>query len=124
MIPVIHYSFYCYLKIKAIYISVLFVLSVSSVIGTSTAACSKPQFRPFKAILFIALGLYGINKLNIYKKSSFNLFRCCSGNSCMYSSRFATYVSNGIFISLYYGCNIYCRWCYLCSSNTRTIFSR
>ncbi len=71
MIPVIHYSFYCYLKIKAIYISVLFVLSVSSVIGTSTAACSKPQFRPFKAILFIALGLYGINKLNIYKKKVF-----------------------------------------------------
>ncbi|CAF1373264.1 unnamed protein product [Rotaria sordida] len=29
-------------------------------IGTSSAACSKPRYRPFKAILFIALGLYGV----------------------------------------------------------------
>jgi adiponectin receptor len=63
MIPVIHYSFYCYLKLKAIYIGVLFVLSVASIIGTSSAACSKPQCRPFKAILFIALGLYGIKTI-------------------------------------------------------------
>ena len=28
-------------------------------IGTSSVACSKPKCRPFKAILFIALGLYG-----------------------------------------------------------------
>jgi adiponectin receptor len=63
MIPVIHYSFYCYLKLKAIYIGVLCILSVSATIGTSSAACSKPQFRPFKAILFIALGLYGMKKL-------------------------------------------------------------
>jgi adiponectin receptor len=62
MIPVIHYLFYCNFKIKTIYISVLFVLSVASVIGTSSAVCSKPQCRPFKAILFIALGLYGMKK--------------------------------------------------------------
>jgi len=59
MIPVIHYLFYCYFKLKPIYIGVLFFLSIASIIGTSTAACAKPQFRPFKAILFIALGLYG-----------------------------------------------------------------
>lgn len=59
MIPVIHYSFYCYFKLKTIYIGVLFFLSIASMIGTSSAACAKPQFRPFKAILFIALGLYG-----------------------------------------------------------------
>ncbi len=60
MIPVIHYAFYCHLKLKAIYIGVLFILSTASIIGTSSAACSKPHCRPFKAILFIALGLYGI----------------------------------------------------------------
>jgi adiponectin receptor len=60
MIPVIHYFFYCNLKLKIIYISILLAISVGSVVGTSSAACSKPQFRPFKAILFIALGLYGI----------------------------------------------------------------
>lgn len=60
MIPVIHYSFYCYFKLKTIYIGVLFFLTIASIIGTSSAACAKPQFRPFKAILFIALGLYGM----------------------------------------------------------------
>ena len=64
MIPVIHYAFYCHFKLKAIYIGVLFVLSTASIIGTSSAACSKPHFRPFKAILFIALGLYGMNENN------------------------------------------------------------
>jgi predicted membrane channel-forming protein YqfA (hemolysin III family) len=34
-------------------------------IGTSSAACSKPRYRPFKAILFIALGLYGRNKIDL-----------------------------------------------------------
>jgi len=127
MIPVIHYYFYCSLKLKTIYISVLLVLSIASVIGTSSAACSKPQFRPFKAILFIALGLYGMKKFNfLFSRILFLFlfeFRCCSGNSCMYYLRFTTYVSHGIFISLSDGCNIYCRWCYLCSSCTRTIFS-
>ncbi|CAF1357982.1 unnamed protein product [Rotaria magnacalcarata] len=60
MVPVIHYLFYCSLQFKTIYISVLFVLSIVSMIGTSSAACSKPRYRPFKAILFIALGLYGV----------------------------------------------------------------
>ncbi|CAF0753561.1 unnamed protein product [Adineta steineri] len=60
MIPVIHYFFYCHIKLKAIYISILIVLSISSIIGTSSAACSKPKCRPFKAILFIVLGLYGV----------------------------------------------------------------
>ncbi|CAF4752747.1 unnamed protein product, partial [Rotaria sp. Silwood2] len=59
MIPVIHYLFYCYLKLKTIYIGVLLGLSIASIIGTSSAACAKPRCRPFKAILFIALGLYG-----------------------------------------------------------------
>jgi len=59
MVPVIHYLFYCYFRLKTIYISILFVLSIASMITTSTAACSKPRYRPFKAILFIALGLYG-----------------------------------------------------------------
>jgi predicted membrane channel-forming protein YqfA (hemolysin III family) len=68
MVPVIHYAFYCYLKLKAIYIGVLLVLSIASIIGTSSAACAKPQCRPFKAILFIALGLYGMMKLNFYFK--------------------------------------------------------
>jgi adiponectin receptor len=62
MVPVIHYFFYCYFKLKAIYIGVLLLLSIGSMIGTSSATCSKPQCRPFKAILFIALGLYGIVK--------------------------------------------------------------
>lgn len=61
MVPVIHYLFYCHLQLKTIYISVLLVLSIASMIGTSSAACSKPRYRPFKAILFIALGLYGLN---------------------------------------------------------------
>ncbi len=65
MIPIIHYLFYCSLKIKSIYIGVLLFLSIAAIIGTSTAACSKPQFRPFKAILFIALGLYGIDKIKL-----------------------------------------------------------
>jgi len=60
MIPVIHYLFYCDFKLKTIYISVLTVLSIASMIVTSSAACAKPQFRAFKAILFIALGLYGV----------------------------------------------------------------
>lgn len=60
MVPVIHYLFYCYLKLKTMYIGILFVLSIASTIGTSSAACSKPRYRPFKAILFIALGLYGL----------------------------------------------------------------
>jgi len=60
MVPVIHYLFYCYFQLKTIYIGVLFVLSIASIIGTSTAACSKPRYRPFKAILYIALGLYGV----------------------------------------------------------------
>ncbi|CAF1353811.1 unnamed protein product [Adineta steineri] len=59
MVPVVHYFFYCQFRLKAIYISVLLLLSLGSMIGTSSAACSKPRFRPFKAILFIALGLYG-----------------------------------------------------------------
>lgn len=59
MVPVIHYLFYCYFQLKTIYISILFVLSIASIITTSSAACSKPRYRPFKAILFIALGLYG-----------------------------------------------------------------
>ncbi|CAF1126180.1 unnamed protein product [Rotaria magnacalcarata] len=59
MIPVIHYLFYCNLKLKTIYIGILLGLSIASVIGTSSAACAKPRCRPFKAILFIALGLYG-----------------------------------------------------------------
>jgi predicted membrane channel-forming protein YqfA (hemolysin III family) len=62
MIPIIHYSFYCNIKLKIIYIGVLFLLSIGSIIGTSSAACAKPQFRPFKAILFIALGLYGMRR--------------------------------------------------------------
>jgi adiponectin receptor len=62
MVPVIHYLFYCNFRLKTIYISVLFVLSTASMIGTSSAECSKPRYRPFKAILFIALGLYGRNK--------------------------------------------------------------
>lgn len=62
MIPVIHYFFYCYFKLKTIYISILLVLSLASVIGTSSATCSQPHCRPFKAILFIALGLYGRNR--------------------------------------------------------------
>jgi hypothetical protein len=33
-------------------------------IGTSSAACSKPRCRPFKAILFIVLGLYGTKKID------------------------------------------------------------
>jgi adiponectin receptor len=74
MIPVIHYSFYCHFKLKIIYISVLFVLSIASVVGTSTAACSKPQFRPFKAILFIALGLYGMKILNFFYIQFFKFF--------------------------------------------------
>ncbi|CAF2405481.1 unnamed protein product [Rotaria sp. Silwood2] len=60
MVPVIHYLFYCYFQLKTIYISILFILSIASMIGTSSAACSKPRYRPFKAILFIALGLYGV----------------------------------------------------------------
>ncbi|CAF1160158.1 unnamed protein product [Adineta ricciae] len=60
MIPVIHYFFYCYFKLKTLYISILLVLSLASVIGTSSATCSQPHCRPFKAILFIALGLYGV----------------------------------------------------------------
>jgi adiponectin receptor len=60
MVPVIHYLFYCYLQLKTIYISILLVLSIASTIGTSSAACAKPRYRPFKAILFIALGLYGL----------------------------------------------------------------
>ncbi|CAF0873846.1 unnamed protein product [Adineta ricciae] len=60
MVPVLHYLFYCYFQLKTIYLSVLLVLSIASMIGTSSAACSKPRFRPFKAILFIALGLYGV----------------------------------------------------------------
>ncbi|CAF0929998.1 unnamed protein product [Rotaria sp. Silwood1] len=60
MVPVIHYLFYCNFKLKAIYISVLLALSIASIIGTSSAACAKPRCRPFKAILFIALGLYGV----------------------------------------------------------------
>ncbi len=64
MVPVIHYLFYCYFRLKTIYISVLFVLSVVSMIGTSSAACTKPRCRPFKAILFIVLGLYGTKKID------------------------------------------------------------
>ncbi|CAF0781166.1 unnamed protein product [Didymodactylos carnosus] len=60
MIPVLHYYFYCNLKLKAIYIGILLLLSIASVIGTSSAACSKPRCRPFKATLFIVLGLYGV----------------------------------------------------------------
>ncbi|CAF0761579.1 unnamed protein product [Rotaria sordida] len=59
MIPVIHYLFYCHLKLKIIYIGVLLALSIASIIGTSSAACARPRCRPFKALLFIALGLYG-----------------------------------------------------------------
>ena len=59
MIPFIHYLFYCQFKLKTIYIGILTVLSIASIIGTSSAACAKPRCRPFKAILFIALGLYG-----------------------------------------------------------------
>ncbi|CAF3693702.1 unnamed protein product [Rotaria sordida] len=59
-VPVVHYLFYCYFQLKTIYISILFVLSIASMIGTSSAACSKPRYRPFKAILFIVLGLYGV----------------------------------------------------------------
>lgn len=64
MVPVIHYLFYCHFRLKFIYTSVLFVLSTGSMIGTSSATCSKPRCRPFKAVLFIALGLYGINKID------------------------------------------------------------
>jgi adiponectin receptor len=64
MVPVIHYFFYCNIQLKAIYISVLIVLSIGSMIGTSSAACSKPRCRPFKAILFIVLGLYGMNRIH------------------------------------------------------------
>ena len=66
MVPVIHYLFYCYLQLKTIYIGILFVLSIASTIGTSTAACSKPRYRPFKAVLFIALGLYGLFEHEIF----------------------------------------------------------
>ncbi|UJR21252.1 hypothetical protein I4U23_024347 [Adineta vaga] len=59
MVPVIHYLFYCSFQLKTIYISVLLVLSIASMIGTSSAACSQPRCRPFKAVLFIVLGLYG-----------------------------------------------------------------
>jgi adiponectin receptor len=61
MVPVIHYLFYCYLRLKTMYIGILLVLSIASTIGTSSAACAKPRYRPFKAVLFIALGLYGLN---------------------------------------------------------------
>ncbi|CAF1351518.1 unnamed protein product [Rotaria sordida] len=57
IVPVVHYLFYCYFQLKTIYISIVFVLSIASMIGTSSAACSTPRYRPFKAILFIALGL-------------------------------------------------------------------
>ena len=69
MIPVIHYFFYCYFKLKTLYISILLVLSLASVIGTSSATCSQPHCRPFKAILFIALGLYGRNRKSFWKSS-------------------------------------------------------
>ena len=67
MIPVIHYLFYCDFKLKTIYISVLTVLSIASMIVTSSAACAKPKFRPFKAILFIALGLYGTLRSSMFR---------------------------------------------------------
>ena len=72
-VPVIHYFFYCYVRLKTIYISILLILSIASIIGTSSAACSKPRYRPFKAILFITLGLYGRKQnLNLKKNSFFD----------------------------------------------------
>ena len=89
MVPVIHYLFYCYLQLKTIYIGILLVLSIASTIGTSTAACSKPRYRPFKAILFIALGLYGLFE---FSSCSYEIIllsiRCCSSRSCMFTSWF------------------------------------
>lgn len=126
MIPVIHYLFYCSFKLKTIYIGVLIVLSIASIIVTSSAACSKPYFRPFKAILFIALGLYGkLEELFDYVSCSSEMLHCrrCPSCPCMHNSWFSTNVSNGFHLFGYHGSNLYCWRCCLRSSCSRTILS-
>ena len=124
MIPVIHYFFYCNLKLKTIYISVLIFLSVASTIGTSSAACSKPRCRPFKAVLFIALGLYGSSRRS-HSTFHFLLFsRCRASCACLRHTWLSADVSNGISVSCDHGRGVHWRRRRLRRSSARTVLSR
>ena len=127
MIPVINYLFYCYFHFKALYISILVVLSLGSMIGTSSVTCSTPKCRPFKAILFIALGLYGSSSSK--KKTSSSLlesliFRRRPSDSRLSFARLNTNVSDGFHLFMHHGRDIHSRGYCLCSSCSRTLLSR
>ena len=125
MVPAINYLFYCSLHLKTLYISILVVLSVASMIGTSSVACSKPKCRPFKAVLFIALGLYGKNgsfvavlcQLLSHRPRGRACFACLS------TSRFTTNVPNGFSLHVHHGRDLHHRWCRLCCQSSGTILS-
>ncbi|VDL19097.1 unnamed protein product [Hymenolepis diminuta] len=59
-VPWIHYSFYCHMPSKIIYISGITILGIISIIISSQDRFCKPKYRGVRAGVFISLGLSAV----------------------------------------------------------------
>ncbi|KAM3725172.1 Adiponectin receptor protein [Dirofilaria immitis] len=59
-IPWIYYGFYCRVVPMIIYLTMISVLGIAAVIVSLWDKFAQPQYRPFRAIIFIAMGLSSV----------------------------------------------------------------
>lgn len=59
-VPWLYYSFYCRLSPKIAYLTLVITLGIACIVISMWDKFGEPQFRPFRAGVFVALGLTGI----------------------------------------------------------------
>ncbi|KAL3270949.1 hypothetical protein HHI36_021454 [Cryptolaemus montrouzieri] len=59
-VPWVFYGFYCDFKIKVVYLTAVCLLGATSVVMSWWSKFSKPQWRPFRAGVFMTFGLSGL----------------------------------------------------------------
>uniref|UniRef100_A0A1I8JBE3 Adiponectin receptor protein n=2 Tax=Macrostomum lignano TaxID=282301 RepID=A0A1I8JBE3_9PLAT len=59
-VPWLYYGFYCRLVAKVVYLTLIGLLGTAAIVVSMFDEFAKPKFRPFRAGIFIMLGLSGV----------------------------------------------------------------
>ncbi|XP_045469164.1 adiponectin receptor protein isoform X4 [Harmonia axyridis] len=59
-VPWLYYGFYCHFRPKVVYLSIVCALGLTSIIVSLWDKFSEPEWRPFRAAVFMTFGLSGI----------------------------------------------------------------
>ncbi|XP_044762754.1 adiponectin receptor protein isoform X1 [Coccinella septempunctata] len=59
-VPWLYYGFYCHFRPKVVYLSIVCALGLTSIIVSLWDKFSEPEWRPFRAAVFMTFGLSGV----------------------------------------------------------------